>query len=118
MGKASREKGKRGERELAKILNDYGYNTRRGQQFSAAMGDADVVGLQGIHIEVKRVEKLNIHEAMEQSRRDARPNEMPAVFHRKNGGSWLVTMPLYVWIALYKAATKGEHNEEPKPNNP
>ena len=30
MGKAQREKGKRGERELANILKDYGYDCRRG----------------------------------------------------------------------------------------
>ena len=30
MGKMQREKGKRGERELAGILRDYGYNCRRG----------------------------------------------------------------------------------------
>ena len=58
MGKAQREKGKRGERELAGILRDYGYDTRRGQQFCGSDGSADVVGLPGIHIECKRVEKL------------------------------------------------------------
>ena len=47
MGKAQREKGKRGERELAGILRDYGYDTRRGQQFCGSDGSADVVGLPG-----------------------------------------------------------------------
>lgn len=47
----SREKGKRGELELAKLLRDCGFDTRRGQQYSGANGDADVVGLPGIHIE-------------------------------------------------------------------
>ena len=46
----SREKGARGERELARVLRQYGYNSRRGQQYSGANGDADVVGLPGIHI--------------------------------------------------------------------
>ncbi len=41
MGKAQREKGKRGERELAGILRDYGYDTRRGQQFCGADGSAE-----------------------------------------------------------------------------
>lgn len=61
----SRNKGAAGERELAGKLRDYGYDARRGQQYSGANGDADVVGLPGIHIEVKRVERLNIDEAME-----------------------------------------------------
>ncbi|MCI8607125.1 MAG: hypothetical protein HFG72_10010 [Hungatella sp.] len=98
----SRQKGARGERELAGILREYGFDSRRGQQYSGANGDADVVGLPGIHVEVKRVERLNISEAMKQSQRDARPGELPAVFHRRNREEWLVTMPLGDWIELYQ----------------
>ena len=67
----SRAKGAAGERELAKILREHGYDTRRGQQYSGANGDADVVGLPGIHIECKRVQALNLTKAMEQAERDA-----------------------------------------------
>ena len=104
----SRDKGKRGELEAAHLLNEYGYDTRRGQQFSGANGDADVVGLPGIHIEVKRVEKLNIDEALEQSIGDARENEIPVVMHRRNNKKWKVTMQFDAWIELYKAWEK-EH---------
>lgn len=99
----SRNKGKRGELEAAKALQEYGYETRRGQQFSGANGDADVVGLPGIHLEIKRVEKLNISEAMRQSTRDAKENELPVVMHRKNREEWLITMPLRAFMVLYKA---------------
>lgn len=88
----SRRKGAEGERELAKLLREKGYEARRGQQFSGANGDADVVGLPGYHIECKRVEHLNIYEAMEQSERDAREGETPIVCHRKDRKGWLVTM--------------------------
>lgn len=98
----SREKGKRGERELASKLREYGYETRRGQQFSGANGDADVVGLPGVHLEVKRVERLNIEDAMAQSKHDARPGERPVVMHRKNNCEWLVTMRLIEWMELYR----------------
>lgn len=48
----SRDKGKRGERELAAILKEYGYNeARRGQQYCGADGSADVIGLPGIERE-------------------------------------------------------------------
>ena len=97
----SREKGARGERELARVLRQYGYNSRRGQQYSGANGDADVVGLPGIHIECKRVERLNIHDAMNQAKRDRRENEIPAVFHRKNNCEWLVTLTLDDFIKIY-----------------
>lgn len=102
MGKSQREKGKRGERELAVVLREYGFDSRRGQQYSGANGDADVVGLPGIRIECKRVERLNISEAIKQSHDDARPGELPAVFHRKNFEGWLVTMSLESWIKIYK----------------
>lgn len=104
MGKMSREKGKRGEREIASKLREYGYNCHRGQQFSGANGDADVVGLPGVHLEIKRVEKLNLYDAMSQAIRDANAaefEEYPVVMHRKNNCEWLVTMRFDDWIHLY-----------------
>lgn len=98
----SRNKGAAGERELSKKLKEYGYNTRRGQQFCGANGDADVVGLPEIHIECKRVEKLNIYDAISQAKRDSKSNELPTVFHRKNNCNWLVTMEFDDWMKLYK----------------
>lgn len=68
------------------------------------MGEVpDLTGLPGIHIEVKRVEKLNVVEAMEQSIRDSERMEdgIPALFHRRNRKPWLVTMRLEDWISLY-----------------
>ena len=98
----SRAKGAAGERELAKKLREYGYECRRGQQFCGANGDADVIGLPGIHIECKRVERLNIDDAMLQAIRDRREGEFPAVFHRKNNGKWMVTMLLDDWQDIYR----------------
>jgi len=98
----SKEKGKVGERELASYLKEYGYECRRGVQYCGKTGAADVVGLPGIHIECKRVERLNIEDALAQSKRDARENEIPTVMHRKNHCEWLVTMRLEDWIQIYK----------------
>ena len=101
----SREKGASGERELAGILREYGYTARRGQQYCGANGDADVVGIPGIHIECKRVERLNLDEAMAQSERDAKKDGgTPVVIHRKNRKPWRVTMNLEDFIALLKEA--------------
>ena len=96
----SRAKGAKGERELAKILKEYGYNCRRGQQYSGLEGE-DIVGLDYIHIECKRVERLDLYGAMYQSKRDAKGTKIPAVFHRKNNKKWLVSMELDDWIKLY-----------------
>lgn len=105
-GRASKNKGKVGERELANILKEHGFNARRNQQYNGAVGDADVVGVPNIHIECKRVESLNITKAMEQATEDARDGEIPAVFHRRNNKPWLVTMHLDDWVKLYKGELK------------
>lgn len=98
----SKAKGAKGERELAKKLNEYGYSCRRGQQYSGLEGE-DVVGLDYIHIECKRVENLNIYNAIEQSKKDTKAGQVPTVFHRKNNKKWLVTMELEDWIKLYNS---------------
>lgn len=105
----SREKGKRGELELSKLLREHGYDTRRGQQYCGANGDADVVGLPGIHIECKRVERLNIYDAMKQAKADKRDMEIPIVCHRKNNCGWLVTMEFEDFIRMYKESGISEH---------
>lgn len=98
----SRRKGAEFERKLARILRDYGYDARRGQQYSGANGDADVVGLPGVHIEAKAVERLNLYDAMAQSKHDARSGEIPVVIHKKNNCNILVTMELDSFMDLYK----------------
>jgi Holliday junction resolvase len=102
----SKAKGARGERELSSKFKEYGYNTRRGQQYCGANGDADVIGLEGIHIECKRVEKLNLYDAIAQAKHDAKGQDIPTVFHRKNNSEWLVTMTLDDWMKLYKGEEK------------
>lgn len=102
MAKTQQRKGAEGERELVTVLNEYGFTTERGG--SQTYGTVpDITGLPGIHIEVKRVERLNIEQAMEQSIRDSErfSDGAPAVFHRRNRKPWLVTMRLTDWIRLY-----------------
>ena len=97
----SKQKGARGERELANKLKEYGFDCRRGQQYCGASGDADVIGLPEIHIECKRVQRLNITDAMSQAIGDCK-GKIPVVMHRKDREEWLVTMRLNDWIELYK----------------
>ena len=62
--------------------------------------------MKGVHIECKRVEKLNVSKAMKQSIDDAEKfhDGRPAVFHRRNREPWLVTMRLSDWARMYGAA--------------
>jgi hypothetical protein len=98
----SKAKGKRGEIEIARKLREHGYDCRRGQQYSGASGDADVIGLPGIHVECKRRERLNLYDAIAQAKHDCTEDRLPAVMHRKNNSRWLVTMELDDWIELYR----------------
>ena len=104
----SRDKGAEFERAIANKLKEYGYSGRRGQQYSGANGDADVVGLPGIHIECKAVERLNSFTAMKQSENDARPGEIPVVFHKKNYKGILVYMRFEDWMEMYKETANGK----------
>lgn len=90
----AKQKGNQGERELARLLREYGYDARRGMQYQGGQLEADVVGLPGIHIECKRVQGLDLSKAMEQSVRDAKDEEIPVVIHRENRKPWLITMRL------------------------
>lgn len=68
-----------------------------------------MVGLPGVHIEVKRVERLNVPEAMDQATRDAdRFGGFPALFHRRSRSPWLVTMRLVDWLELYQGFEEKE----------
>ena len=100
----SKQKGKRGELELAHKLKEYGYDARRTAQYCGNTGDAsDVVGLNGIHIECKRNEHLNVYDAMAQAKGDSTgTGNMPTVMWRKNDCEWLVTMELKDWISLFR----------------
>lgn len=105
MGKSSQRKGRAGELELARLLQEQGYPVEPGEAVSFG-ATADLVGLPGIHIECKRVEKLNVPQAMEQAVRDAEKfhDGAPALFHRRNRQPWLVTMRLEDWVQLYSGS--------------
>jgi len=90
----AKQKGNGGERELARILREWGYETRRGLQYQSGQIEADVVGLPGLHIECKRVQGLDIKKAMAQSIRDAKEEEIPVVIHRENRKPWSITLRL------------------------
>lgn len=100
MGKLSRDKGKRGERELAKILREHGYDAHRGVQYHGGPQSPDVVGLPGFHIEVKRTNRLALYDALSQSQGDSGDGEVPIVAHRPDGKEWVVIMTLDDFLGM------------------
>lgn len=102
----SRQKGARAERELAHRLSEYGFECRRGVQYSG-LGGEDVVGLPMVHIECKNVQRLNLRDAMAQSERDAEEDQIPVVMHKKDRKPWLVTMNLDDFMTMYRQWLKG-----------
>ena len=57
-----------------------------------------------MHQEVKRVEALNVYNAIDQAKTDSKDNSnLPMVAHRKNQKKWLVTMYAEDWFKLYEA---------------
>jgi len=102
----AKRKGTAGENEVAEILRSYGIIAYRNDQiFKGGRGNPDVfaeVSDKTLHIEVKRVEKLNVTEAMKQAIRDATEGAVPVLLHRRNREKWLVTIPLYILLELLK----------------
>lgn len=101
----ARRKGNRGEAEFAAIMTAAGFDSHRNNQRIPGGGydnpDVSSNGLENLHFEIKRVEKLNISQAMAQAVADA-AGRVPIVAHRRNREEWLITMRLSDFIAGLK----------------
>ena len=92
MSKREGEKGAAGEREVAKILTSSGFDCARNARNGISTDDL-AHAIPGVHIEVKRRERLNVSEAMQQATRDA-GERSPVVVHRRSHEPWLATVRL------------------------
>lgn len=99
----SRQKGKRGELELAQYLRNKGHlEARRSAQYCGKTGDApDVTGVDGLHIECKRVEQFRDEVALQQAERDARRGNVPIVMYRRNGEEWKALTRLDTFLIIW-----------------
>lgn len=101
MGKASREKGKRGERKWRDRLREEGFAAERTGWKQSVGGGDDVPDVQSpdvaCHFEVKTVEKLNLNAAVEQAQRDASGKPV-AVVYQQSRQEPLVIMPAADWF--------------------
>ena len=89
----SREKGARGERELAAWLQARGVRAVRGQQRAGGSDSPDVMhAIPNLHIECKRVEKLDLWHSLAQAARDC-GERVPTLWFRRNRWQWYVCLP-------------------------
>lgn len=110
MGRMSRNKGKVGEREVASLLREHGFQGQRGVQYQGGPDSADVTGLPGWHIEVKRAERFSVYPSMDQAADEKADHERPVVFHRTNGSYWVAVLDARDFLALVRAADAAKTN--------
>jgi hypothetical protein len=115
----SRRKGKVGEREFAALLREHGFDARRGQQFSGGSESPDVVSeaLGWLHVEVKRVQNLNLTDACVQAEGDCGGKPW-IVAHRRNHSPWLITMRAETFFRLLRGDFQMERSPSPQPSPP
>jgi hypothetical protein len=103
----SRQKGKRGELEAAKVLTQLGIDARRSAQYCGRHGTGDLTVNCPIHFEVKRQERLNVYEAVNQAVRDS-CGKVPAVLWRRNRRDWLLILRVDDVLSFVKTIMKRE----------
>lgn len=111
--KTIKAKGDRYERELAAhITQRTGLHCERaplsgGGVIGQLAGGADLLGTPGLHVEAKRVERLNFLEAMRQAESAiiaGNAPEAPIVINRRNNmatGESIIAMRLDAFLTLY-----------------
>jgi hypothetical protein len=99
--RGSKRKGAKGEVDVQKLAIAAGFPDCRRNFGSGARGGNDLIGVEGLAIECKRQESLNIHKAFEQASQAAKPTEIPVVAFKRNHGPWLACVPLEQFFALY-----------------
>lgn len=115
MGKMSRNKGKEGERGFARFLCAAGFHATRGVQYHGGKDSPDVLcaSLPGLHFEVKRVERLQLYDALRQAQGDSGENQIPVVAHRRNNHNWVVILDAEDFLDIVRESNliEGETDE-------
>lgn len=103
MGAMQRRKGANAEREVVKLLRQRGFKAQRTAQLqSGKVVDStapDVTCVPGVHLEVKRQERILVEEWCRQAEGDCGEN-VPVVVWRRSAQPWRVTLPLSDYLDL------------------
>ena len=112
----SKDKGKRFERQVAGLFQDYGYEARRTAQYCGNTGEAsDVTGIPYLHLECKHQEQFRIYEWMEQAKRDSKgTGNIPTVIFKKNNHEVLVTLRFDDFMTIFNEYEGKDNGKEEK----
>ena len=94
-GWSSRDKGSRGELEVAAIFKAAGFDARRTPNSGGLSWRGDIVGVPGYVLEVKRQETLALPAWLRQAAADAAVcGCVPVVAFRRSQEPWFAVLPL------------------------
>lgn len=107
MSKLSREKGKRGEREIVNLAKAAGIDAERTAPMQAGElvsvhSDVSFPAFRQLHLEVKRDERMSVDAMIRQAEADADECKVPVVLFRRNGKPWHAVLPLDNFFDLLK----------------
>ena len=110
-GRSAQAKGRRAEIELARFLQDHGIKEARPGDPLNYGKQADVSGVDGLHIECKRHERLEIAKWYDQAAADAERMQdgKPAVIFRQNRRQWMITLSLEDFLTMRGGADNGKN---------
>ena len=116
-------KHSRGHQDFAAACRKLGFSA-----VQCSHGRLDCRNLPGIHISIRRTERLRMENAMEEAA--AAAEGLPSVLaHRSNGHPWRITMDLETFFLLYRAfiqklpgdpgspASEPYHGSDPTPDH-
>ena len=109
-GRSAQRKGRAAEIELARYLQEAGFpDARPGDPLNYGTMP-DVIGVDGLHIECKRHEKLEINKWYTQAAADAERMQdgKPAVIFRQNRQQWKIVLSLEDFLDLIGGAGHGK----------
>jgi len=108
MGRASREKGRKGELEVVRLLHTYGWPDAERTSNGRAQGSCDIAhGPSACVMEVRRQEAVNVPKGMREVTARCAAHEVPILAHRPSRSPWLATVELDVLLALLALRERG-----------
>lgn len=104
MGRPSRDKGIRGEREVADVFRRHGFDCDRTPNSGGLRILGDLLGTVPAHLEVKRQETARPWPWFAQASSEAPAGVMPVVAFRRSHSPWLAIITLEELAQLMAAA--------------